>query len=133
MSITETEARDIASRWGEVAESEPLLAFARTGLVGDRKRLLDAIDYVRQFLKIPEEIDRLREFVAHPCPYEAAARDSGWQVQDDSIVHVHDYDKSVSYRRWQDCCDSEDIILREDEEGDDTKPRRRLRRHAAER
>ena len=130
MTITVTEAREIAGRWGEVAESEPLLAFARTGLVEDRKRLLDAIDYVRQFLKQPDEIDRLREFATCPCAFERAARESGWKVEDDAIVHMHDYDKSVIYTRWQDCCENEDIILGrdEDEHADNAKSRLRRRR-----
>jgi hypothetical protein len=96
--------------------------FARTGLVEDRKKLVEAIDYVRLFLKYPEEVDRLRDFVTHPCPFEVAARDEGWQVQDDAIIHTHDYDRAVTYKKWEDCCQSEDIVLREEEP-----PRGRLR------
>ncbi|MDB5394710.1 MAG: hypothetical protein JWM91_2216 [Rhodospirillales bacterium] len=125
MSISEDEARDIAARWGKVATSEPLIDFARTGLVEDRKKLVEAIDYVRLFLKYPEEVDRLREYITHPCPYEVAAREEGWEVQDDAIIHTHDYDKAVTYKKWEDCCESEDIVLREDEL---VPKKRRLRR-----
>ena len=126
MTISEEEARDIASRWGQVAASEPLIDFARSGLVEDRKRLLEAIDYVRLFLKHPEEINRLRDFIQHPCPFEVAAREEGWAVAEDKITHVHDYDKSVSYKNWETCCESEDILLREEEPAPQKK--RRLRR-----
>ena len=129
MTISENEARDIARRWGEVAASDPLVDFARTGLVEDRKRLVEAIDYVRLFLKHPEEVDRLREFILSPCAFEVAAREEGWQVEDDAIIHVHDYDKAVSYKCWEDCCESEDIILREEEPA----PKKKSRRHAADR
>ena len=112
MNISETEARDIAARWGQVAESEPLVDFAKSGLVEDRKRLLEAIDYVRLFLKHPEEINRLRDFILNPCPFEVAAREEGWEVQDNAIIHTHDYDKAVTYKSWEDCCESEDIVLR---------------------
>jgi hypothetical protein len=122
MGITEDEAREIASRWGKVAASEPLMDFARTGLVADRKKLVEAIDYVRLFLKYPEEVDRLREYATHPCPYEVCAREEGWQVQDDEIIHTHDYDRAVTYKKWEDCCQSEDIVLRQEEPA-----RRRLR------
>jgi hypothetical protein len=125
MSISEDEARDIAGRWGKVATSEPLIDFARTGLVEDRKKLLEAIDYVRLFLKYPEEVDRLRAFITHPCPFEVAAREEGWEVQDDRIIHTHDYDKAVTYKKWEDCCQSEDIVLRENEP--EPKRRRLLR------
>lgn len=125
MSISEDEAREIAGRWGKVAGSEALIDFARTGLVEDRKRLLEAIDYVRMLLKHPEEMDLLRAFVAKPCPFEAAAREEGWEVQDDAIIHTHDYDKSVSYKNWSECCQNEDIVLREEEP--EPKKRRLLR------
>jgi hypothetical protein len=115
MSISEDEARDIAARWGKVATSEPLIDYARTGLVEDRKKLVEAIDYVRLFLKYPEEVDRLREYITHPCRFETAAREEGWEVQDDAIIHTHDYDKAVTYKNWEDCCNSEDIVLREAE------------------
>lgn len=127
--ISETEARDIAARWGQVAASEPLIDFAKTGLVEDRKRMLEAIDYVRLFLKHPEEMDRLRDYVTCPCPYEKAAREEGWEVQDDKIIHTHDYDHSVSYNSWEDCCHSEDIVLREEQQ-DEPAPKRRLLRRS---
>jgi hypothetical protein len=126
MNISDTEARDIASRWGQVAASEPLIDFAKTGLVEDRKRMLEAIDYVRLFLKHPEEMDRLRTYINNPCRFEVAAREEGWQVQDDAIIHTHDYDKAVSYKNWADCCQSEDIVLRENEPA----PKRRLLRRS---
>src|SRR3569833_236601 len=125
--ITETEARDIAARWGQVAASEPLIDFGKTGLVEDRKRMLEAIDYVRLFLKHPEEMDRLRDYITHPCPFEVDARDEGWEVQVDQIINTHDYDKSVSYKSLQFCCHSEDILLRE-EEHEEPAPKRRLLR-----
>ncbi len=124
MGISEKEARDIASRWGKVAASEPLNAFADTGLVADRKRLLEAIDYVRLFLKHPDEMDRLRDFILHPCPFEVAAREEGWAVDNGAIVHTHDYDKAVTYKDWETCCESEDILLREEEEAPVKKKRR---------
>jgi hypothetical protein len=127
MSISENEARDIASRWGKVAASEPLMDFARTGLVEDRKKLAEAIDYVRLFLKYPEEVDRLREYIMHPCRFEVAAREEGWEVQDDAIIHTHDYDKAVTYKKWEDCCESEDIVLRDDEPA----PKKRLLRRTS--
>src|SRR5271155_4465368 len=127
MNISETEARDIAARWGQVAASEPLTDFAKTGLFEDRKRMLEAIDYVRLFLKHPEEMNRLRDYITHPCRFEIAAREEGWQVQDDSIIHTHDYDKSVCYKNWEDCCQSEDIVLREQEPA----PKRRLLRRSS--
>ena len=116
MMINDDDARDIAKRWGGVAGSEPLTTFASSGLIEDRKKLLDAIDYVRLFLKHPEELDKLREYVTHPCPFEVAARDEGWAVEDNAILHIHDYDKSVRYENWKSCCDSEDIVLRDDDE-----------------
>jgi hypothetical protein len=115
MGISEDEARDIAARWGKVATSEPLIDYARTGLVEDRKKLVEAIDYVRLFLKYPEEVDRLRDYIMHPCRFETAAREEGWEVQDDAIIHTHDYDKAVTYKSWEDCCNSEDIVLRDAE------------------
>ena len=127
MNTSETEARDIAARWGQVAASEPLTDFAKTGLVQDRKRMLEAIDYVRLFLKHPEEMNRLRDYITHPCRFEIAAREEGWQVQDDAIIHTHDYDKSVCYKNWEDCCQSEDIVLREQE----PEPKRRLLRRSS--
>jgi hypothetical protein len=124
MGISEDEARDIAARWGKVATSEPLIDYGRTGLVEDRKKLVEAIDYVRLFLKYPEEVDRLREYITHPCRFETAARDEGWEVQDDAIIHTHDYDKAVTYKSWEDCCNNEDIVLREAE----PEPKKRLLR-----
>ena len=115
MGISEDEARDIAARWGKVATSEPLIDYARTGLVEDRKKLVEAIDYVRLFLKYPEEVDRLRDYIMHPRRFETAAREEGWEVQDDAIIHTHEYDKAVTYKSWEDCCNSEDIVLRDAE------------------
>jgi hypothetical protein len=51
----------------------------------------------------------------HPCRFETAAREEGWEVQDDAIIHTHDYDKAVTYKSWEDCCNSEDIVLRDAE------------------
>jgi hypothetical protein len=108
--MTETEARDAASRWGQLCGEDPLMAFAQTGLIEDRKRLLDAIQHVRHFLKFPDEIDLLRDYVQQMTPQETAARREGWTVVGGRIWHVHDYDRSVSYKSWQACCEGEDII-----------------------
>ena len=109
MTILETEARDIAQRWGKAADSEPLLAFAKSGLVADRKRLTEAVKGIRSFLKHTHDLDRLIEFVQHCCPYEKAARAQGWSVADERVRHVHDYDQAVTYPSWQACCEGEDI------------------------
>jgi hypothetical protein len=109
MTIDETEARDIAHRWGKAAGSEPLLLFAKTGLVADRKRLTEAVKGIRTFLKYPDDIDRLLAFIQHRCPYETAARAQGWNVEDDKVRHVHDYDQAVTYPNWKACCEGEDI------------------------
>jgi hypothetical protein len=109
MMIDEAEARAIAGRWGKVADSGPLVAFAETGLIEDRKKLKEAIGGIRLFLKHTEELDRLEAFVDHPCPSERAARREGWSVEGDKIFHVHDYDHRVSYKTWDECCRGEDI------------------------
>ena len=73
-------------------------------------------------------MDRLRDYITRPCPYEKAAREEGWEVQNDQIIHTHDYDHSVSYKSWEDCCHSEDIVLRDEEEEEPAPKRRLLRR-----
>jgi hypothetical protein len=109
MIIDEAEARAIAGRWGTAADSPALIAFAETGLIADRKRLKEAIGGLRLFLKDTSEVDRLEAFVDNPCPSERAARREGWSVEGDRIFHVHDYDRRVSYKTWDECCRGEDI------------------------
>jgi len=111
MSITEAEARDIAGRWGKVCGSQSLTAFAETGLIEDRKRLLEAILRVRHFLKHPDELDRLRDYVQKPGPCETAAHRQGWIVENGRICHIHDLERSVSYKTWPACCEGEDIVV----------------------
>jgi hypothetical protein len=112
--IDETQAREIARRWGAASGSHVLSEFARTGLIEDRKKLSDAIHGVRALLKHPFELDSLLHFIGNPCRYEAAAREQGWVVEDTAIYHAHDYDRAVSYGSWRDCCEAEDIIVNED-------------------
>jgi hypothetical protein len=107
--ITETEARDIARRWGQASASEPLLAFAETGLIADRKRLAEAIKGLRVFVKHPDELDCLLAWTESPTDTETAAREAGWGVENDRICHVHDLDRNVCYRTWEECCAGEDI------------------------
>ena len=114
MDIDEARARDIARRWGQASDSQPLIDYARTGLIADRKRLADAINGVRVFLKDPVELDQLLSFVQTPCRHELAARQHGWATDSESIYHVHDYDRSVHYKNWEECCESEDIVVNED-------------------
>ncbi len=111
MPIDIHQARDIAQRWGKVADSQPLLDFAKTGLIADRDRLAEAINGIRIFLKDPVELDQLLVFIQTPCRYEAAAREHGWAVDDETIYHIHDYDRAVGYKSWEDCCESEDIVV----------------------
>jgi hypothetical protein len=111
--LDEHQARDIAQRWGTASGSRTLLDFAETGLVGDRKRLADAILGIRALLKHPFELDRLLHHIQHPCPFEAAARAQGWVVDDRAIYHAHDYDRAISYDTWRACCEAEDIVLNE--------------------
>ena len=109
MMIEDSVARDIAQRWGKAAGSEPLLMFASTGLIADRKKLADAVKGIRTFVKHPEELDSLLAYLKRTCPYEAAARAQGWRVEDDKVRHIHDYDQAVTYPNWRACCDGEDI------------------------
>lgn len=109
MIIEESVARDVAQRWGKAAGSEPLLVFASTGLIADRKRLSEAVKGIRTFVKHPDELDQLLAYLTHTCPYEAAARAQGWSVEDDQVRHVHDYEHAVSYPNWKACCEGEDI------------------------
>jgi hypothetical protein len=111
MNMNDKHAREIAGRWGQAATSEPLLAFAKTGLVEDRKRLLEAIGSLCVFVKHPEELKQLMKYVQSPCASEIAARREGWDVENDEIHHVHDYERKVSYKSWTDCCEGEDIIV----------------------
>jgi hypothetical protein len=114
LPIDHEQARDIARRWGAASGSQVLLDYAATGLVGDRRRLADAIKGIRTFLKHPFELDRLLHHIGHPCAYEAAARDQGWIVSDQAIFHAHDYDRAVSYASWRECCEAEDIPVAEE-------------------
>jgi hypothetical protein len=125
MALDETQARDIARRWGQVSDSQPLLEYAKTGLIADRKRLTDAINGVRVFLKDPVELDDLLNFIQTPCQHERAARQHGWAADSAAIYHVHDYDRSVRYRNWAECCESEDIVVEDDPQEE---PRGRRRR-----
>jgi hypothetical protein len=113
MTIDEHEARAIARRWGKAVGSQPLQDFAESGLVADRKRMKEAIDGLRMFLKHPEELDRLQSYIDKPAPPEIAARAQGWSVDDGRISHVHDYDRRISYRGWRECCEGEDIPVEE--------------------
>jgi len=114
MDMDEARARDIARRWGQASDSRPLMDYARTGLIGDRRRLADAINGVRVFLKNPVELDELLSFVGTPCCHERAARQHGWETDSETIYHVHDYDRSVHYKNWAECCESEDIVVDDD-------------------
>jgi len=109
MTIDDSVARDIAQRWGKAAGSEPLLVYASTGLIADRKKLAEAVKGIRTFVKHPDELDRLLDHIKRLCPFETAARAQGWCVEDDMVRHVHDYERSVSYPSWKACCDGEDI------------------------
>lgn len=111
MNIDESEARAIAGRWGKAAGFRPLVEFSETGLIADRKKLREAIDGVRNFLKHPEELDQLQTFVDRPSPAELAARREGWAVEGERICHVHDYERRVCYSSWQECCEGEDITI----------------------
>jgi hypothetical protein len=111
MKINDSEARDIARRWGQACGSDPLTAFAGTGLIADRKKLIAALEGLRHFLKHPVEIDRLRAYVEEPpSPAEVAARHAGWSADDHAIYHVHDIERSVTYKSWEACCEGEDIV-----------------------
>jgi hypothetical protein len=112
--LEEPQARDIARRWGAASGSQPLIDFADIGLIDDRKRLIDAIQGVRMFLKHPFELDNLLAYVNNPCRFEAAARQQGWVVDDKAIYHAHDYDRAISYRSWRECCEAEDIVVHDD-------------------
>jgi len=66
---------------------------------------------VRLFLKHPDEMDRLRDFILHPCPFDGCRREEGWAVDNGESSYSR-LDKPSPIRNWETCCESEDILLR---------------------